>query len=485
MSVEEYDQRIAELQNEIREIDDQYTGVALPDPERERWNRLNEELEQTVATRDEVHQRMERLRMFAQNPAALEPGADLGSESWFQVSRPGSTRGQDIYDLSTIRASVTDPDEAVLELRSRALHSIEAAVFPTDRKSREACQDRLSSLVESCDTGGTIATRILRTGSPVYRRAWRKTLFGQALTSEESRAFGVGTTGIPIPYTLDPTLIHISNSVVNPMRAISKKVTISGSNQWLGATSTAITATRIAEGTEATDNTPTLTQPSVTVTKAHAFVPFSVEVEGDWPDMESELTSLFADAKDDEEATAFVNGAGTGVNPQGIVTGTTGTVAASTGLTITAANLYALEAALPPRFRPRAQFLANRAMYNIIRALDTAGGAQLWLRIGDLIQNDPASSGGVGNTGLRLLGYPVNEVSTMAATVTNGTKQMILGDTSYFVIVDRVGMNVELVPQIFGATSRFPIGQRGMYAWWRNSSLLLTAAATRALTGTT
>jgi hypothetical protein len=53
-------------------------------------------------------------------------------------------------------------------------------------------------------------------------------------------------------------------------------------------------------------------------------------------------------------------------------------------------------------------------MYNIIRALDTAGGAQLWLRIGDGIRNNPASEGGNGNTGLRLLGYPVNELSTMS-----------------------------------------------------------------------
>jgi hypothetical protein len=63
-------------------------------------------------------------------------------------------------------------------------------------------------------------------------------------------------------------------------------------------------------------------------------------------------------------------------------------------------------------------------MYNIIRALDTAGGAQLWLKIGELLGNAPASDGGMGNTGLRLLGYPVNELSTMSSTVVNGTKIM-------------------------------------------------------------
>ncbi len=33
-------------------------------------------------------------------------------------------------------------------------------------------------------------------------------------------------------------------------------------------------------------------------------------------------------------------------------------------------------------------------------------------------------------------------------------------------IVDRVGMNIELVPHLFGANRR-PTGQRGLYAWLR------------------
>ena len=86
---------------------------------------------------------------------------------------------------------------------------------------------------------------------------------------------------------------------------------------------------------------------------------------------------------------------------------------------------------------------------------------------------------------LRLLGYPVNELSTMSATVVNTTKIMLIGDFSMFKIIDRVGMTVELVPQLFGATSRYPTGQRGLYAYWRNGSKVIDAVAFRALTGTT
>jgi hypothetical protein len=41
------------------------------------------------------------------------------------------------------------------------------------------------------------------------------------------------------------------------------------------------------------------------------------------------------------------------------------------------------------------------------------------------------------------------------------------------------------VPHIFGAANRFPIGQRGLYAYWRNSSKVLSASAFVAMTGTT
>lgn len=355
--------------------------------------------------------------------------------------------------------------------------------------SREAAQQHVAGLLERDTDDSEIARLILVTGSPVYRRAWSKQLQGKVLSGEEQkaleRAFTLSTTGIPIPYTLDPTVIPVSNSVVNPLRAISSVEQIVGSNQWRGVTAAAITAARASEAAEASDNTPTLAQPTIDASRVQAFVPFSIESGQDWTALEANMGRLFADAKDDEEATAFATGNGTPPNPFGVLTGATNTVAAATGLTVTAANLYSLEAALPPRFRPRAQFVANRAIYNIIRALDTAGGAQLWLRIGELMGNAPASSGGNGNTGLRLLGYAVNELSTMSATVVNGTKITLLGDFSYFKIIDRVGMTIEVIPHLFGSGNRFPTGQRGLYAYWRNGSKVIDAAAFRALTGTT
>ena len=67
--------------------------------------------------------------------------------------------------------------------------------------------------------------------------------------------------------------------------------------------------------------------------------------------------------------------------------------------------------------------------------------------------------------------------------MTNGAKILFFGDFSMFKIIDRVGMSVELIPQIVGATNRFPTGQRGIYVWWRNGSKVLDAVGFRALTG--
>ena len=68
----------------------------------------------------------------------------------------------------------------------------------------------------------------------------------------------------------------------------------------------------------------------------------------------------------------------------------------------------------------------------------------------------------------------------MSAALTTGQKVLVVGDWRYFVIVDRIGMNVELLPNLVGANQR-PTGQRGLYAYWRNTSDVLSTAAFQVL----
>jgi HK97 family phage major capsid protein len=497
LTIEELEQRQTEIKADLKTLDAEYAGQILPEEERTKWNELNEEHDALDEQISELRARQERLVAIGSDPEHLERGAT------FHTPRPAATRGDDIYDTSTIRADLfSSPEKMRDECVDRAIRAVDTAVIPILDSSKAAricdearAKSHMERLIHHTHevTPGETARHLLTTGSPLYRRA-----FGKAMTSvmrgghphmtlspDEQRALSLGATtgGQAVPFTLDPTVIPTSNSVVNPARALGRVESIAGSNTWNGISSGAITATRIAEAGPATDNSPTMAAPTLTVTKAHAFVPFSVEIQEDWTNMEAEMAQLFQDAKDDDEGTQFVTGVGTTVFPAGFVTGATTTFAAATGLTVTAANVYGLEAALPPRFRPNASFVANRAIYNIIRGIDTAGGAALWLYISQgLVTQAPTP----GNTGATLLGRGAWEASAMQATVVNATKIMVVGDFNYFLIVDRIGLHVELIPFLFGAgQGNLPTGQRGIYAWWRNSSKALSAAAFVAMTGTT
>jgi predicted phage gp36 major capsid-like protein len=85
-----------------------------------------------------------------------------------------------------------------------------------------------------------------------------------------------------------------------------------------------------------------------------------------------------------------------------------------------------------------------------------------------------------GNTGYTLVAYGANEVSTMTGTVAAANKILCLGDPQYFLIVDRIGLDVEAIPHAFGPNIR-PLGQRGLWAMRRNSSAVLSANGIRVL----
>ena len=59
---------------------------------------------------------------------------------------------------------------------------------------------------------------------------------------------------------------------------------------------------------------------------------------------------------------------------------------------------------------------------------------------------------------------------------------MMLGDfKTGYLIADRLGMQVELIPHLVGATNRFPTGQRGLVAIWRTGGGVVAANALRYL----
>jgi len=214
--------------------------------------------------------------------------------------------------------------------------------------------------------------------------------------------------------------------------------------------------------------TPTLAQPSVTVAKYQGWAEFTVEAGQDLSSIQSELGDLFTEAKDALEADKFLTGTGTN-EPAGLMTGLTSTqrVVEATPGTFAEADLYSLEAALPVRWQSSAKMIAHKQTYNKVRGFGK--GNDLWLRLG----------AGFGET--QLIGYTAVEDSDFSLPTAANARIIVLGDFSKFIIVDRIGMSVEVVPQVMDQATGRPKGVRGLYIYGRNSSAVLVADAFRYL----
>lgn len=468
ISIEDRQERIKEIDERVSDLDEEFAGTRMTEEARDEWNKLNAERDEHESTVQELQRRKERLARLSNSTGATERA---------QTEAPAfhRRRKDEIYDLTSIRAESRSEEDYVARLQDNAKRAIERSTFPGPYSDRERMQGHVSQMLERVeDRYGTFARRILATGSPTYDRAFGKVMLQgvHALSAEEQRAMSVGTDtegGFAVPFDLDPTVILTSGGSLSPLRQIAR-VEQTTSKTWQGITSQGITVSRSGEGVESGDNSFTIAQPEVSPQRVIADVRFSVEIDQDWAQMRDEIGRLLADAKAREEDQSFVMGDGTGNNPNGVVA----TLAASSEVLdeangVTTTNLYKLEQELPVRFRARARFMASKTIYNDVRDLSTGSdGGDLWVRLGS---GQPSE----------LLGYPAHEASAMPDSSTDGNRYLLFGDFGEFIIVDRVGMNVEVNPHIVGSNGRWT-GQRAIVAMCRNSSLVLVDNAFRVLT---
>lgn len=407
------------------------------------------ELDQLDAWVDEARAliaRVEKIERAKQHPGAQVPG----------FYAPNVNRTGDAFDLAGVGVGSTGS-----QLRARALTAVES-IRNADDKALDAA---VSTMERFDDARGTIALRFLATGSEAYRSAWGKLVSGRswALDTEERAAVERAASltdasgGYAVPFLLDPTVILTNDGTTNPFRQIAR--TVRGvSDKWNGVSSAGVTASWDGEAAEVSDDAPTLAQPSIPAHKAQAFIPFSDEIAQDWAALGEEMRALLADAKDRLEGAAFATGTGSS-QPTGIVTALVAgsrTTATSTSNALVVADLYSVMEAVGPRFRGRASWAMNIAILNDIRQLATANNYHAFTV--DLTSGGPS----------QLLGRPVYESSDMDGTYGSGENYAaVFGDFSSYVIYDRVGMSVELIPHLFATQNNRPSGQRGFYAHWR------------------
>lgn len=408
-------------------------------------------------------------------------GVGRGNESGGNDrGRSRRTRLDPYADLDRVRSdSVPRTD-----LRARALTAIERLPEFIDGDQRQ----RATELLQRGDRHGRIARHMLLTGSDAYMRAFERLLAGQmpyqleedelaALRTAEAHraamAEGSGSTGgFLVPFYLDPTIILTNAGTTNPIRQVARVETIA-TNTWHGVSSAGVTAAWLAESTEAADGSPSVAQPSVPTEKGSAYLQASFEVTQD-TNIVSQVGMLLQDAKDNLEATAFTVGTGTG-QPKGIVTAVAavgGSIVVDTHATtpqFLITDVYNVKAALPPRHRPNASWLAAEAIYLLIRQFATGSGPQhaFWADLG--MATPPL-----------LLGRPALEASQMDNTVANGKNILLVGDFKKYLVVDRIGMTVQYEPLVIGANRR-PTGEVGWFCHWRTGGDALDPNAFRLL----
>lgn len=338
----------------------------------------------------------------------------------------------------------------------------------------------------------TIAARWVSTaGAPAYLTGFSKLLAdpqrGHMLWTEEERhAYAAvealrsemrsmsttpGAGGYMIPLTLDPAIRLTSDGSTNPLRRIAR-VEQTVTNAWQGVTSAGATAEWKTEGAQVADGSPTIDDAPIPVHFGDVFVPYSFEVGMDAVGFVDQISRVMVDAADQLQVTAYTTGSGVG-EPTGVITaldGTASEVAPTTGETFQAADVYKVQNALPPRFQARARWCAALGTINTLAQFETSNGALQFPELGDG----------------RLLRRPLEELSNMKASpavnpaATADNHVLLYGDFAEFVIVDRIGTTVELIPNLMGANGR-PTGQRGLLLWFRTGSNVVVPEAFRVL----
>jgi HK97 family phage major capsid protein len=462
---------LEELRARMGELREEILGLAeaeeLTEVQAARYDEANAEFDAVRTESEELEARdarLEELRSYSiAHPAAVEAGEDRGPEVIVRDSNPFAA-------LDEVRA-FDAPEVRSRKLRDAAMRAIEGATEITADQQTEA-ERKLA--IRGVDA------HILATGSDEYKRGWAKAVCGQShmLTNDEQRALSRAMSltdasgGYLVPFTLDPTVILTNDGSSNPYRQISRVVTTT-TDTWSGVTTAGVTASWDSEGTEVSDDAPTLAQPTITPAKAAAFVPVSFEAFEDIAGLAQEVVMMFADAKDRLEEAAFATGDGSS-KPWGVsarISATTGSrVSATTDNSFGVEDIYKLIEALPPRFRANASFVANLSIIDKIRQFGTSNNYSGFT-------TDLTGSGVPA-----LIGKPVYESNTMDGTIGTGNDDVLLvGDFSNYIIVDRVGLSVDFIPNLFSTSNGRPTGQRGWYAHWRVGADVASTAAFRQL----
>lgn len=279
---------------------------------------------------------------------------------------------------------------------------------------------------------------------------------------------------------IDPSIIITSGAADAPMLRYCRIEQVTN-NLWQGVSSAGMSWSYTTEATEASDNSPTLAQPSVRVHAAKGFLPYSIEVSMDYPDFATEMGRLLDQGYQDLLANKTMTGSGTN-EPFGIFTAldasTFDEVTNTTDGQFGGADIFKVWNALPERYRGNATWVMSVAVQSAIRQFaNSASSTSAYFTI-DL-------TGGVFRINDRpviLTDYAPTGVGGVVPGTTGAQNILAVGDWKQtYLWVQRAGMSIEQIPMLFGGSNRYPTGQRGLFAWARNGGNVVNNLGARLL----
>lgn len=335
--------------------------------------------------------------------------------------------------------------------------------------------------------GADLARMLLATENEHYRSAFPKLISGKTtFTPDEvkavqdvdmaQRAMAIGTPasgGYAVPVLIDPTIILTAQGSPNDIMRLARTERIT-TDRWKGLTSAGMSWKWDGEAAPSNDDSPSIGSPEVVTKRADGFIPYSIEVEMDWPGFASDMSMLLEEGYKELVTQALTTGSGANV-PTGIVSAITAagglTRQVATSATIVAADIYGLWADLPIKWRDRATvaWMSSTTVENAIRQLGTT---------------DPNFTVNITEAGIRTLfakQYAENDYMPAMPAGVSTAMLAIVGDWQQFLIAQRMGMTVERIQMLFDPTNNRPTGQRGMVAYARVGAGLVVPTAFRAL----
>ncbi|MEU3972347.1 phage major capsid protein [Streptomyces bacillaris] len=458
--------RVGQIHEEMLVLDKEADGEDLDEDAQRSWNDLEGELrfrEQEVRG----FERSERLRASRERWSSTQfsPQQDPFSED------PRTLSGRAVYDRSM----------AVVDSSMGGRH------LEPDQK---AMVQRLLR-TQTGDTNGELVGRLLlATENPHYRSAFQKIAASSApvFSPEESRAIeqvqlikramsiGVDASGgFAVPVLIDPTIILTAQGSENDILRLARVETITN-DTWRGLSSAGVSWSFKPEAAPAGDNSPTIAQPEVPTRRADGFIPFSIEIGMDWPGFAEQMSSLLAEGYDELLAEKLTTGTSGSNEPNGLISSldaltSPANIELTTAGVVGATDIYGLWNQLPQKYRRRAStaWLSSTDVQNTIRQLGTT---------------DPNFTVDITQEAIpRLFGkeYPMNDFMEDDPAGTGTQPLLVVGDFKGYLVVERAGMTVEFIPQLFDVTNNRPTGQRGWFAWARVGAGVVNPQAFRLL----